>query len=141
MTTTIIIFKHIHLLLLWFIIHFTLVASFLSSSSSTTTISRTTLLNDYYDEAFNHHSNIWWFTTRHHSYLNQFNKEKFYYVHSFYAQPSDIVNQIGTTNYYDKNFCAITIKNENIIGTQFHPEKSSKVGLDFFKSIIKNTIN
>ena len=73
MTTTIIIFKHIHLLLLWFIIHFTLVASFLSSSSSSTTISRTTLLNDYYDEAFNHNSNIWWFTTRHHSYLNQYN--------------------------------------------------------------------
>tara|TARA_Y100000389_G_C17357686_1_gene461992 strand:- start:337 stop:966 length:630 start_codon:yes stop_codon:yes gene_type:complete len=90
--------------------------------------------------------NVGWFDTSinadgNHSYLNQFNKEKFYYVHSFYAQPSDIVNQIGTTNYYDKNFCAITIKNENIIGTQFHPEKSSKVGLDFFKSIIKNAIN
>tara|TARA_Y100001935_G_scaffold93545_1_gene77797 strand:- start:43 stop:672 length:630 start_codon:yes stop_codon:yes gene_type:complete len=90
--------------------------------------------------------NVGWFETsihasKYHSYLNQFNKEKFYYVHSFHAQPNDNKNQIGVTNYYEKNVCAIAIKNENIIGTQFHPEKSSKIGLDFLKTIIDNTIN
>ena len=35
----------------------------------------------------------------------------------------------------------MTVKNSNIIGTQFHPEKSSKIGLDFLEMIIKNSIN
>ena len=74
-------------------------------------------------------------------YLKQFDKQKFYYVHSYVAEPADSKNQIATSIYNDKNFCAMTVKNSNIIGTQFHPEKSSKIGLDFLEIIIKNSIN
>ena len=74
-------------------------------------------------------------------YLAEFNKQKFYYVHSFIAEPKNNNNQIGTSCYNDKNFCAITVKNSNIIGTQFHPEKSAKIGLEFLETIIKNSIN
>jgi glutamine amidotransferase len=70
------------------------------------------------------------------NYLAKFNKQKFYYVHSFVAEPSDSNNQIATSKFYDKKFCAIVIKNSNIIGTQFHPEKSSEIGLEFLQTLI-----
>jgi len=70
------------------------------------------------------------------NYLAKFNKQKFYYVHSFVAEPSDINNQIATCKFKDKNFCAIVSKNSNIIGTQFHPEKSSEIGLEFLQTLI-----
>jgi|TARA_B100000401_G_scaffold436307_1_gene379548 glutamine amidotransferase len=90
--------------------------------------------------------NVGWFETvikpnKTFDYLKDFNKQKFYYVHSYVAKPIDIKNQIATSIYNDKNFCAMTVKNSNIIGTQFHPEKSSKIGLDFLEIIIKNSIN
>ena len=90
--------------------------------------------------------NVGWFETvikpdKTFNYLKDFNKQKFYYVHSYVAKPIDIKNQIATSIYNDKNFCAMTVKNSNIIGTQFHPEKSSKIGLDFLEIIIKNSIN
>ena len=90
--------------------------------------------------------NVGWFETninpnKTFDYLKQFDKQKFYYVHSYVAEPIDGKNQIATSVYNDKNFCAMTIKNSNIIGTQFHPEKSSKIGLDFLETLIKNSIN
>ena len=90
--------------------------------------------------------NVGWFETqinydKSFNFLEQFNRQKFYYVHSFVAEPNEKRNQIATSSYNDKNFCAITVKNSNIIGTQFHPEKSSKIGLDFMEILIKNSIN
>jgi glutamine amidotransferase len=75
------------------------------------------------------------------NYLKEFDKQKFYYVHSYIAEPIDKINQIATAVYNNKNFCAIVVKNSNIIGTQFHPEKSSNIGLQFLEKIIKNSIN
>ena len=74
-------------------------------------------------------------------YLKKFNNKKFYYVHSYFAEPMEKKNQIATSKYNGENFCAITVKNSNIIGTQFHPEKSSEVGLEFLKVLIDNSIN
>jgi glutamine amidotransferase len=90
--------------------------------------------------------NVGWFETsinpnKTFDYLKQFDKQKFYYVHSYVVEPIDSKNQIATSVYNNKNFCAMTIKNTNIIGTQFHPEKSSKIGLDFLETLIKNSIN
>ncbi len=90
--------------------------------------------------------NVGWFETnikpnKTFDYLKQFDKQKFYYVHSYVAEPLDNKNQIATSVYNDNNFCAMTVKNSNIIGTQFHPEKSSKIGLDFLETLIKNSIN
>ncbi len=89
--------------------------------------------------------NVGWFETeinpnKYFKYLEQFNKQKFYYVHSFIAKPDRKESKIATSCYNEKNFCAITAKNSNIIGTQFHPEKSSKIGLEFLETLIKNSI-
>ena len=90
--------------------------------------------------------NVGWFETninpnKSFNYLKEFDKQKFYYVHSYIAEPIDKINQIATAVYNNKNFCAVVVKNSNIIGTQFHPEKSSNIGLQFLEKIIKNSIN
>ena len=56
----------------------------------------------------------------------------FYFVHSYCYKNLKNELIIGTTNY-DVEIISI-IKSDNIIGTQFHPEKSSHVG----KRILKN---
>lgn len=55
-----------------------------------------------------------------------------YFVHSFYAKPDD-AGVVAATSSYGVDFCAAVWK-DNIIATQFHPEKSQAVGL----SILKN---
>ena len=90
--------------------------------------------------------NVGWFETEINpnesfNYLAQFNKQKFYYVHSYIAQPNEKGSNIANSYYNEKNFCAIASNNSNIIGTQFHPEKSSKIGLEFLETLIKNSIN
>jgi glutamine amidotransferase len=59
----------------------------------------------------------------------------FYFVNSYYCQPRDKSIIVGETGY-GVNFCSILIK-DNIIATQFHPEKSGQVGLQFIKNWIK----
>lgn len=60
--------------------------------------------------------------------------KKFYFTHSFYCEPKNI-NDIHTETKYDNLiFCSSVIK-ENIIGTQFHPEKSGEAGLTILKEI------
>jgi len=89
--------------------------------------------------------NVGWFETNLEpniafDYLKEFNKQKFYYVHSYVAEPINKKNQIASSIYNGKNFCAMIVKNTNIIGTQFHPEKSSDVGLNFLETLIKNSM-
>lgn len=54
--------------------------------------------------------------------------DKMYYVHSFFADPKNKKIIIASTEYFNISIPAI-IKAENIIGFQFHPEKSGKKGL------------
>ncbi|MDD6794884.1 MAG: imidazole glycerol phosphate synthase subunit HisH [Clostridiaceae bacterium] len=65
--------------------------------------------------------------------LPQFNKEVFaYYVHSYYAKGYDEENLIAYSNYGKMKIPGIVRKN-NIIGIQFHPEKSGENGLEILK--------
>ena len=57
----------------------------------------------------------------------------FYFANSFYTKSSEY--EIGETTYID-NFSSIVKKN-NIIGCQFHPEKSSAAGEKFLKDFLK----
>ncbi len=60
--------------------------------------------------------------------------KKFYFTHSFYCKPKN-EDEINTRTKYDNlTFCSSIIK-ENIIGTQFHPEKSGEAGLLIFKRL------
>lgn len=55
-----------------------------------------------------------------------------YFVHSYYAQPQD-TSVITSLTDYGINFCSSLVK-DNIFATQFHPEKSQKVGLQILKN-------
>ena len=58
-----------------------------------------------------------------------------YFVHSYEFIPNDKSVITATTDYSSNIVCSV--KKENIFGTQFHPEKSDKIGL----KIIDNFIN
>lgn len=51
-----------------------------------------------------------------------------YYVHSYYAKVDNPKEVIATSEYGNQEFCAVVGKN-NVVGTQFHPEKSGAIGL------------
>lgn len=59
----------------------------------------------------------------------------FYFVHSFYMQCNNVKDIIAETVYESKFVSAI--KKNNIIGTQFHPEKSHDSGEKLIKNFIE----
>ena len=63
------------------------------------------------------------------------NKSHMYFVHSYEFVPDDKSVISATTDYSSKIVCCI--EKDNLIGTQFHPEKSNKAGL----KIIENFLN
>ena len=63
------------------------------------------------------------------------NNSHMYFVHSYEFIPND-KNVISATTDYSSNIVC-SVEKENIFGTQFHPEKSDKMGL----KIINNFIN
>jgi glutamine amidotransferase len=50
-----------------------------------------------------------------------------YFVHAFHARPAETAD-IATTTDYDGPFCS-SVRRGNVWATQFHPEKSQRVGL------------
>ena len=58
--------------------------------------------------------------------------DEFYFVHGFYPDPTDKEHVIATTDY-GISFASI-IGFDNIIATQFHPEKSGKPGITLLKN-------
>jgi glutamine amidotransferase len=59
----------------------------------------------------------------------------FYFVHSFYAEPEDMLIVAGTTSY-GVPICSVIIK-DTLIATQFHPEKSGEHGLKMYANFLK----
>jgi len=59
----------------------------------------------------------------------------FYFVHSYYSEPEDMSVVAGTTDY-GVTMCSMVIKN-NLIATQFHPEKSGNWGLRMYSNFLK----
>jgi glutamine amidotransferase len=55
-----------------------------------------------------------------------------YFVHSYYVKPDDSA-VIATTTDYGIEFCS-SIWRDNVIATQFHPEKSQAIGLKILKN-------
>ena len=58
----------------------------------------------------------------------------FYFVHSFYASPSDARHTAGAAEY-GASFAA-AIARDNIFATQFHPEKSADQGLALYRNFL-----
>jgi len=60
-----------------------------------------------------------------------------YFVHSFYPQPVD-ASIVATRTDYGDNFASSVWRN-NVYATQFHPEKSQKIGLQLLKNFVELT--
>ena len=63
------------------------------------------------------------------------NNSHMYFVHSYEFVPED-KNVISATTDYSSNIVC-SVEKENIFGTQFHPEKSDKIGLKIINNFIK----
>ena len=63
------------------------------------------------------------------------NKSHMYFVHSYEFVPEDKSVISATTEYSSKIVCSV--EKDNLFGTQFHPEKSDKIGL----KLIENFLN
>lgn len=59
----------------------------------------------------------------------------FYFVHSYYVVPKDTGLTCGETDYPEP-FTAM-IRHENVFATQFHPEKSQRVGLTMLQQFAR----
>jgi len=58
----------------------------------------------------------------------------FYFVHSFYARPSDPRHSAGEAEYGTRFTAAVA--RDNIFATQFHPEKSADQGLALYRNFL-----
>ena len=63
------------------------------------------------------------------------NKSHMYFVHSYEFIPEDKSVISSTTDYSSKIVCSV--ERDNLFGTQFHPEKSDKIGLKIIENFMK----
>ena len=63
------------------------------------------------------------------------NKSHMYFVHSYEFLPKDKKVISATTDYSSNIVCSV--EKENIFGTQFHPEKSDRLGLQIIDNFMK----
>jgi imidazole glycerol-phosphate synthase subunit HisH len=65
---------------------------------------------------------------------NMHTDPRFYFVHSYYFSPAD-PEDILTTTTYEIEFTS-SVEKGNILGVQFHPEKSHKFGMKLLKNFV-----
>ena len=70
------------------------------------------------------------------NHLSLFNDKDFYFVHSYFFEPTTR-DVIAATAHYGIEFASI-LEQGNILAAQFHPEKSGSQGLEFLKYFIDN---
>jgi len=63
----------------------------------------------------------------------------FYFVHSYRCVP-DEQSEVAATANYGVEVCAAVVRG-NVVGTQFHPEKSGSVGLQIYKNFFELTLS
>jgi glutamine amidotransferase len=61
------------------------------------------------------------------------NGSEFYFVHSYYPDPENAADVVGVTDYAGVEFASV-IGRGNLVATQFHPEKSGRIGLKLFQN-------
>lgn len=67
--------------------------------------------------------------------IEESNKQRFYFVHSYYVDMIENKFQIFQSCYGFDFCCGFQVG--KVLGVQFHPEKSHKYGLNFFKKFVK----
>ena len=82
-----------------------------------------------WNNIFHEHNKTWNKTP-----LNNLNNNSFmYFVHSYYINPND-KNIITSFSKYGDFTYPSSISSKNIFATQFHPEKSSEIGLKIYNN-------
>ena len=66
------------------------------------------------------------------------NDSEFYFVHSYYPSPVDWACVLGITDYAGITFSSAIVQ-DNLVATQFHPEKSGSSGLRLLKNFTEWT--
>jgi glutamine amidotransferase len=64
-------------------------------------------------------------------------ENQYYFVHSYYCRPDHKQNITGKVLISNQEI-VVSVKRDNIYGVQFHPEKSHRYGLEFFKKFIQD---
>ena len=77
--------------------------------------------------------------TRDHPVFAGIDGEYAYFVHSYYAAPTDTDAIVATTDYGSTVPAVIATERGNVMGTQFHPEKSGAVGLRILEQFVAYT--
>ena len=72
---------------------------------------------------------------RDHPVLEGLDGEAFYFVHSYYPEPDEEGGDLIGTSDYGVRFCAAAGR-ENLAAVQFHPEKSSRAGLELYENFL-----
>lgn len=65
-------------------------------------------------------------------------KNSFYFTHSYQAEVADVKYKIASHQFGNEKITSI-IQKDNVIGVQFHPERSAENGQVFLKSFIETT--
>ncbi|UTW62648.1 imidazole glycerol phosphate synthase subunit HisH [bacterium SCSIO 12741] len=63
-------------------------------------------------------------------------ERRFYFVHSYHVVCENSADVMGTTHYGYDFTCAL--EKDNILGAQFHPEKSHRFGMQLLKNFANN---
>ncbi|OGT32167.1 MAG: imidazole glycerol phosphate synthase, glutamine amidotransferase subunit [Gammaproteobacteria bacterium RIFCSPHIGHO2_12_FULL_35_23] len=70
------------------------------------------------------------------SIIKHLEQEHQYFIHSYYVQCDESEHVLATCDYGDNSFvCAV--KKNNVVGVQFHPEKSGEAGLKVLKEFVE----
>ena len=87
--------------------------------------------------------NIGWSKILPNDYINKknifigFNKNTYmYFAHSFYVIPKNNCNIIAHSMFGDLKFCSF-VRDNNVIGVQFHPELSGPEGIQIYEKVFK----
>jgi glutamine amidotransferase len=68
---------------------------------------------------------------------SRFDQHHFYFVHSYMCRPRKVENRLAFVNYHGNNITAMVMR-DNVIGVQFHPERSGPAGLSFLDSFVRD---
>jgi glutamine amidotransferase len=63
-------------------------------------------------------------------------EKRFYFVHSYYVSCTN-KDDVLTSTHYGRDFVS-SFESGNILGAQFHPEKSHRFGMQLFKNFVEN---
>lgn len=62
--------------------------------------------------------------------------EYMYFVHSYYVKPTEETDVLGLSQYGDTEYCSAVLRS-NVMGVQFHPEKSGRAGLAIYDNFAR----